>query len=42
VQDLGFTVSGRETRPQMLQVAAANDIVRAPGFDIRIADARAC
>ena len=40
VQDLGFTVSGRETRPQMLQVAAANDIVVHLGFDIRIADAR--
>ena len=40
VQELSFTVSGRETRPQMLQVAAANEVVVHLGFDIRIGDAR--
>ena len=40
VLDVRFRISGRETRPQMLQVAAPNEIVVVMGFDIRIGDAR--
>jgi flagellar motor switch protein FliM len=35
-----FKISGRETRPQMLQVAAPNEVVVLLGFDIRVGDAR--
>ena len=40
VVDVRFRISGRETRPQMLQVAAPNEVVVLLGFDIRIGDAR--
>jgi flagellar motor switch protein FliM len=40
IVDVRFRISGRETRPQMLQVAAPNEIVVLMGFDIRIGDAR--
>jgi flagellar motor switch protein FliM len=35
-----FRISGRETRPQMLQVAAPNEAMLLLVFDIRISDAR--
>jgi flagellar motor switch protein FliM len=35
-----FKVSGRETRPQMLQVSAPNEVVVLLGFDIRLGEAR--
>jgi flagellar motor switch protein FliM len=40
IVDVQFKMSGRETRPQMLQVAAPNEVVVQLGFDIRIGDAR--
>jgi len=40
IVDVRFRISGRETRPQMLQVAAPNEVVVLMGFDIRIGDAR--
>lgn len=40
IVDVQFRISGRETRPQMLQVAAPNEVVVLLGFDIRIGDAR--
>jgi flagellar motor switch protein FliM len=40
IVEVQFRVSGRETRPQMLQVAAPNEVVVQLGFDIRIGDAR--
>jgi flagellar motor switch protein FliM len=40
VDDVQFRVSGRETRPQMLQVAAPNEVVVQLGFDFRIGEAR--
>jgi flagellar motor switch protein FliM len=40
VVDIQFRISGRETRPQMLQVAAPNEVVVLLGFDIRTGDAR--
>lgn len=40
IVDVQFKVSGRETRPQMLQVAAPNEVVVQLGFDMRLADAR--
>jgi flagellar motor switch protein FliM len=40
IVDVHFKVSGRETRPQMLQVAAPNEVVVQLGFDMRLADAR--
>jgi flagellar motor switch protein FliM len=40
IVDVQFRVSGRETRPQMLQVAAPNEVVVLLGFDVRIGDAR--
>lgn len=40
IVDVSFRVSGRETRPQMLQVAAPNEVVVLLGFDIRIGEAR--
>jgi flagellar motor switch protein FliM len=38
--DVQFKISGRETRPQMLQVSAPNEIVVMLGFDVRIGEAR--
>jgi flagellar motor switch protein FliM len=40
IVDVHFRISARETRPQMLQVAAPNEVVVLVGFDIRIGDAR--
>lgn len=40
IADVRFRVSGRDTRPQMLQVAAPNEVVVLMGFDIKIGDAR--
>jgi flagellar motor switch protein FliM len=40
VVDVQFRISGRETRPQMLQVAAPNEVVLLLGFEIGIADTR--
>lgn len=40
IVDVQFTISARETRPQMLQVAAPNEVVVLLGFDVRICDAR--
>ncbi len=40
IVDAQFKVSGRETRPQMLQVAAPNEVVVLLGFDIRLGEAR--
>ena len=40
IVDVRFRVNGRDTRPQMLQVAAPNEVVVLIGFDIRIGDAR--
>jgi flagellar motor switch protein FliM len=40
VVDVQFRISGRETRPQMLQVAAPNEVVLLLGFEIRIGETR--
>lgn len=40
IVDIRFALSGRETRPQMLQVAAPNEVVVHLSFDIRIGEAR--
>jgi flagellar motor switch protein FliM len=40
VVDVQFRIHGRETRPQMLQVAAPNEVVVLLGFDIRLGEAR--
>jgi flagellar motor switch protein FliM len=40
IVEVHFKIGGRETRPQMLQVAAPNEVVVQLGFDIRIGDAR--
>ena len=40
IVDVRFRVNGRDTRPQMLQVAAPNEVVVLIGFDIKIGDAR--
>jgi flagellar motor switch protein FliM len=40
IVDVTFKLSGRETRPQMLQVSAPNEVVVLLGFDIRIGEAR--
>jgi flagellar motor switch protein FliM len=40
VLDVQFRIYGRETRPQMLQVAAPNEVVILLVFDIKIGDAR--
>ena len=40
IVDVQFKVSARETRPQMLQVSAPNEVVVMMGFDIRIGEAR--
>lgn len=38
VADLNFSIRGRETRPQMLQVAAHNEIIVAITFDVKAGD----
>lgn len=40
IVDVQFKVNARETRPQMLQVSAPNEVVVMMGFDIRIGEAR--
>ena len=40
IVDVQFRISGRETRPQMLQVAAPNEVVLLMSFEIRIAETR--
>jgi flagellar motor switch protein FliM len=40
IAKLTFSIRARETRPQMLQVAAPNDIVVMVVFDMRIGEAR--
>lgn len=40
IVDVQFRISGRETRPQMLQIAAPNEVVLLLGFEIRIGDTR--
>jgi len=40
IVNLAFGIRGRETRPQMLQVAAPNEIVILIVFEMRIGDAR--
>jgi flagellar motor switch protein FliM len=40
IVDVQFRVSARETRPQMLQVAAPNEVVVLLAFDMKIGDAR--
>jgi flagellar motor switch protein FliM len=40
IVDVHFRISGRETRPQMLQVSAPNEVVVLLSFDVRIADTR--
>lgn len=40
IVDLAFGIRGRETRPQMLQVAAPNETVLMVTFDMRIGESR--
>jgi flagellar motor switch protein FliM len=40
VTELTFSIRARETRPQMLQVAAPNEIVVAVVFDVKVGDVR--
>ena len=40
IVDVHFRISGRETRPQMLQVSAPNEVVVLLSFDMRIAETR--
>jgi flagellar motor switch protein FliM len=40
ITDVQFRVSARETRPQMLQIAAPNEVVVQLGFSMRLGDAR--
>jgi flagellar motor switch protein FliM len=40
VVDVEFKIHARETRPQMLQVTSANEIVILLGFDVRIGESR--
>ena len=39
-QTISFGIRGRETRPQMLQVAAPNEVVLLLGFEIKIGETR--
>ncbi len=39
-EDVEFSISGRETRPQMLSVAAPNEVVILLVFDVRVGDTR--
>jgi flagellar motor switch protein FliM len=40
IVDVQFRISGRETRPQMLQVAAPNEVVLLMSFEIKIGETR--
>jgi flagellar motor switch protein FliM len=40
IVDVKFEIRGRDTRPQMLQVAAANETVLMVAFDMSVGDAR--
>ena len=40
IGDVQFSIRGRETRPQMLQITGPNEIVILLGFDIRIGETR--
>ena len=40
IVNLAFGIRGRETRPQMLQVAAPNEIVVSVVFDVKVGDVR--
>jgi flagellar motor switch protein FliM len=40
VVDVQFRITGRETRPQMLQVAAPNEVVLLLSFEIKVGDTR--
>lgn len=40
ITDVRFRISGRETRPQMLQVAAPNEVVLLLSFDVRMGEVR--
>ena len=40
IQEVQFKISGRETRPQMLQVAAPNEAVLLLVFEVKICDSR--
>jgi flagellar motor switch protein FliM len=40
ITEVNFRISGRETRPQMLQVAAPNEVVILLSFDVRIGEVR--
>ena len=40
IVDVQFRISGRETRPQMLQVAAPNEVVLLMSFEIKISGTR--
>jgi flagellar motor switch protein FliM len=40
IVDLGFEIRGRDTRPQMLQIAAANETVLMVAFDMAVGEAR--
>ncbi len=40
IVEVRFRISGRDTRPQMLQVAAPNEVVVLIGFDVKIGEAR--
>jgi flagellar motor switch protein FliM len=40
VVDVQFRISGRDTRPQMLQIAAPNEVVLLLSFEIRLAETR--
>jgi flagellar motor switch protein FliM len=37
---VGFTIEGRETRPQMLPIAGRNEIMLLLGFDVKVGDVR--
>jgi len=40
ITEVHFEINGRETRPQMLQIAAPNEVVLLLGFDIRVGESR--
>jgi flagellar motor switch protein FliM len=40
VTAVGFTIDGRETRPQMLPIAGRNEIMLLLGFDMKVGDVR--
>jgi len=40
ITTVGFTIEGRETRPQMLPIAGRNEIMLLLGFDMKVGDVR--